>query len=602
MAIDFTAGDIIIPNKPYVDNSFPSIANQAHLKQSLATLRQLLNVPSIVLNTGNLSFPTRSFIHVRPLNQSNITFRNNRGVVLYFSNDAQLNNSFETSEAFLVDKCTIKAVNNTGSSIPKNSVVRQTGFDATLQVPEIGLADATTAENAVVFGVVREVIADGACGGVLVDGSYQEDTSSFTIGAPVYLSNTPGTIATSAGTVETIIGRILSVGTTGTISTFAVITGGGSEGGGGGGSSGFFTDGTGTNAAIGKGDTAPTAAGDNGFAQGDNVSVDVNNGFASGQDISLSSPGSATGVFAQGEQISFYGYDGGFIQGKTVAMYDVSGPGNFAQGFFIYMHNPGYGNFAQGAGLYDLDFHNGDHNFIQGGAIDIGDGGTNDLNQNLIQGSNHDVDHGVENSLIQGESVNLAADTTHAFAQGEDFTISGSQSFAQGYNITLSGNRAFAQGYEISVTGNRGFAQGQYVSVTRDDQKTWGSNRTSQGLSQFSRIIKYIQTTDVTPTALLTFTTDIYKTYSIKINVAAKNAAGSQSASFIVDQVLATREGGILTLNGDPISLTKDEIVASPWTAVLSASGFDLILTVTGEAANTVEWTCNFEFVEVYAH
>lgn len=227
MTIDFTNGDILIPNVAYVTKTLSNLTTTTTLKQALETLGGLRCVPSTVTTVGNISFPVRSFIRLVPVDTSHRFYKLGTGVIVYFDTDTQLNNSFEVSGAYLKDKCFIKALNSSGISITKGQLVRQTGFDTSIQLATIALADATTATNTVVLGVAMEDLANGEMGSILIDGSYQTDTSSFSISSQVFVSDTPGAISTTAGTVAVVCGRVLLVGLEGTISLFSTLTGGG---------------------------------------------------------------------------------------------------------------------------------------------------------------------------------------------------------------------------------------------------------------------------------------------------------------------------------------------------------------------------------------
>ena len=192
-----------------------------------------------VLDTGTTG-NGRPYLKVLTSNQANLVHRGGNGITVYFDTDTQLNNSFEYSKAFIKDKCVFKVLNSTGSAITKNSLVYQNGFDTTLQLPTIALASAAAAATSVVLGITADDIADGECGTVISEGSVILNTSGFSAeGDPVYLSDTPGATATSAGTTTVIIGRILCVGNPGSISIFSSLTSGANTGGssGGGGSS-----------------------------------------------------------------------------------------------------------------------------------------------------------------------------------------------------------------------------------------------------------------------------------------------------------------------------------------------------------------------------
>ena len=111
-----------------------------------------------------------------------------------------------------------------GSLIAKNTLVIQTGFDTAQQLATIDVADPALTSTSLVFGVTQESIADDACGSILITGSYQADTSSFSLNDNIFLG-TGGTISVTPGVVPIVIGRVLSAGVAGTISLFSALTG-----------------------------------------------------------------------------------------------------------------------------------------------------------------------------------------------------------------------------------------------------------------------------------------------------------------------------------------------------------------------------------------
>lgn len=241
MAINFSVGDYVVPNIAFIEQSLKYDTNTPTLKQSLTSLGYLTNSPSQVTATGNVGSPAVSYIRLLPVDTGNIGFNNGNGITVYFRTDTLLNNSFEISTSFIPTDVVIRCLNNTGSTIPKNSVVRQTGFDSTLQVAIIGLASASAEGTSVILGVTQEDIVTSTQGAVLVEGAYQTDTSSFALNGKAYLSNTNGAISTAAGTVTVIVGKVLSVGTEGAIllsSSASLVSSGG-----GGGSSGWTDNG-----------------------------------------------------------------------------------------------------------------------------------------------------------------------------------------------------------------------------------------------------------------------------------------------------------------------------------------------------------------------
>jgi len=284
MAINFSAGEFIVINRAYVEKILPTL-NCSCNKQTLTSLGYIGLNPSEVLATGNVSTTEiKSFIQVKPSVITNPAFRTDRGVVIYFCSDEHLNNSLEFSTAYIDDKCFVKAKNTSGGMISKGQLVRQVGFDGTDQLPTIALSDASAPSTCVVLGISVSDVADTECGSILIEGSFNGiDTSSFSaVGDIVFLSDTAGGIASTAGTEEKLVGRVMVVGTEGSISLVQTL------GGTGGGATGFFTDGTGTDAGIGKGATAPTAAGTNALAQGDGSSAGGGNSFAFGENATAS--------------------------------------------------------------------------------------------------------------------------------------------------------------------------------------------------------------------------------------------------------------------------------------------------------------------------
>jgi hypothetical protein len=170
---------------------------------------------------------------------------------------------------------------------------------------------------------------------------------------------------------------------------------------------------------------------------------------------------------------------------------------------------------------------------------------------------------------------------------------------------TLAPTTCFLQGRDNTISSaiDRAFGQGRFVKITRDDQKTWGSNRGVLGAAQTSKIVKHVQTTTASQITLLTFDLEEDKTYSIKINIAARNTTTTtEGASFILAQAVAYRDtAGSAVLVGSPVALTRADTGGGSVNllADLASSGNNLLLRVTGEAGQTYEWCADFEFVEV---
>ncbi len=74
MTINFVIGNDLVVNQSFVRESLSQGTISDTIKQALISLGNLGCDPAEVLAAGNLSFPTRSFIQLRPFNQKNITY------------------------------------------------------------------------------------------------------------------------------------------------------------------------------------------------------------------------------------------------------------------------------------------------------------------------------------------------------------------------------------------------------------------------------------------------------------------------------------------------------------------------------------------------
>ena len=333
--------------------------------------------------------------------------------------------------------------------------MRQVGFDGTEQLPTIAAASAAASTTCAVMGVCVSEVADNGLASVLIDGSFNGiDTSSFSaVNDIVYLSDTAGEISTVAGTEEKLVGRVLVVGTEGSISLVETL--GGSGGGGGG---GFFTDATGTNAGIGKGASAPTAGGANSLAQGDSSSAAGDNSFASGTNASAGGDNS----FALGTNVS-----ASSNQAAVIGQYaTASGINSFAHGYYAYSS----GNYSFASG-YNVQVSGGE-SFGQGRYVTV------QSNYSFAQGYSLDVDDTA--SFAQGYDIFIGPGDTNNLAQGTNIYIASSENvIGQGQGIDIIyGYQLFAQGYEIDGSSTVGspdfrrnvFAQGYYLTIENGTQ------------------------------------------------------------------------------------------------------------------------------------
>jgi trimeric autotransporter adhesin len=232
-----------------------------------------------------------------------------------------------------------------------------------------------------------------------------------------------------------VVARIAGVSVAdGTIILDSVTSGSGGGGG------GFFSDGVGTNAAIGKGATLPTASGENSLAQGNGSDAGGTNSVS----IGLSNNASGDASFAAG--------DGNNTEQNQTFM---QGSGNEATG-------DGYNNFLQGR---DNTMYYGYNSFIQG-YYNYLEGNTGSYNyQTFMQGSYNTISY-ADNTFAQGYSNDINTGAYNSFAQGQGNTIDAAYSLSQGRGNTISSAYSFAQGYSNSIGTPYSFAQGRGNTIT----------------------------------------------------------------------------------------------------------------------------------------
>lgn len=249
MVINFLIGDVLVVRQSYVDGTLANVSLEiggvsraSNVRATLTLLGQLNHQPATVAETGTVvtflddgeTSITRSFIRVVPTNTQNPVYNAGQGAIIYWEDDTTINNMFELSTAFLVDLQYSRAFNSSGVTLNKGLLVRVTGFNVANQVPTIALADATVTANSAVFGILEETVLNGELATVLTNGHYQGlDTTGFSLNGIVFLSDTPGGISSVAGTVTSILGRVINVASTaGAIAIRGVIPLGSGSGGG----------------------------------------------------------------------------------------------------------------------------------------------------------------------------------------------------------------------------------------------------------------------------------------------------------------------------------------------------------------------------------
>jgi hypothetical protein len=227
MAINFTAGDIVVVKQTYVQNTLGKISPVTsmgivgnNIKRTVSLLGQFKHDPIEVLGSGSVTGITDnalpivwSFIRIRPVNQQSPSYQSGAGIIIYWHDDTGINDALELSSAYVKDSQAIRCKNTSGVTIFKSAVVYSTGFDTASNLPTVALASAASSNTLAAFGLAEEEIIDGAFGTVIIDGHYQGlNTLAFNINDIVYLSDTPGQVSASQGTSPSIVGRCINIG------------------------------------------------------------------------------------------------------------------------------------------------------------------------------------------------------------------------------------------------------------------------------------------------------------------------------------------------------------------------------------------------------
>jgi len=609
-----SVGDRVIINRAYVVRILSGL-DFSNKQQTLASLGHIGENPAEVIRLGVVSAGGQNlrFVCLLPLDQNSLVYREGRGVCVYFPSTQVRDDSFELASAIINDKCFISVYNGTISAISKGEIVRQDGFDTTRQIATVDLASAISASTTNVLGVATADIASGETGAVLVEGAFCGfDTSGFSLQDTVFLSDTSGQIATVAGTNATVLGRVTNVDAS---DGCIFIT---PSFGGGGGSGGFFTDGTGTNAAIGKGATAPTASGVNSLAQGDGSSVGGDNSFAFGYNVSVSGNNS----FGQGSSLTLGSGAGNFAQGTGHTVPDTStyciqfGDNNTINASNNQIFQWGESHFVNTGNQYCAQFgdssfmgQNNTHCFQFAERSDMSDNNTYIFQfgriPNVADGNEHVFQFGEglftndNNTYIAqfGSDCSNGSNNNHIFAVGERPGVSdncnyffgfGNRAYGGDYvnfgvsfgyrsNIRDNTSHAFTFGERPIVNENCNHAVvfGYYGAIpsSRSNQFVLSSNRAGPaggfgtpntgrgrgGGAQNSKIIKYLQTTDDTTTPVITLVLEGDKAYSIQHNIVGRRSdTTGNNVSFVLNQSLITSEGAVQVNGSSASGLTFD--------------------------------------------
>jgi hypothetical protein len=382
----------------------------------------------------------------------------------------------------------------------------------------------------------------------------------------------------------------------------------------GGGGGGFFSDGAGTNAAIGKGATAPTAAGTNSVGQGDSSNATGQNSLALGDTCeALGSQTAGIGAnckvksilqdsMAQGTNqylnygVAALGYGPWFAQGQqnTVDWESKYYYSSYGGGYYLYYSSgfvQGYNNYVSWRGNQLYRYHVG--------TTVIGSRNNSFGGLNFVGGAANKV-----GSVQAGQSNNLNA-------------VFGYQTYVYGSRVA-----AFGSFHECDASLTNGHVFGDSGKIRFDAQYVWTSDRnlnsrSSAGRSQVSQIVKHFNTTATGLATLLTLPAEVRKSYMLKVEIVARLTGDSTSAGIMVLPTGASdQDGRYAIIDRDTAATTRlrnqtttdatitlDTIVSfgslAALTGQVSISGSNILIEVNPGTASSVNYTARVLLVEV---
>jgi hypothetical protein len=107
-----------------------------------------------------------------------------------------------------------------------------------------------------------------------------------------------------------------------------------------------------------------------------------------------------------------------------------------------------------------------------------------------------------------------------------------------------------------------------------------------------------VQTTDATQTTLLALSLEDTSIYWVRAKIVGRDGGGTKRAVY-VRTVMAYREGGSATLGAGGVQDDFTDETTAGWDGTFTVSSNDLRVSVTGEAATTINWACVLEFQKV---
>lgn len=251
---------------------------------------------------------------------------------------------------------------------------------------------------------------------------------------------------------------------------------------------------------------------------------------------------------------------------------------------------------------------------IIGGSGNTVDG--NNQNCVIVGGDANEINGtGVNGGVISGGTANSIASQNSFIASGSNNTIStsiGYSAILAGFSNTidtLADSCSILSGYNNLITDSAlgATAKGYYAKANKHGQHTISGGRFSvTGDAQASDFVVRRQTTNATPAEMfldgsslrLTIAPDTTWAFEIML-VARRTDADNESAAYQFFGCI-DNNGGTTALVGAVQTFTPIEDTVA-WAAAVTADNTNdaLVITVTGEAAKTINWVARVKTVEV---
>lgn len=227
-----------------------------------------------------------------------------------------------------------------------------------------------------------------------------------------------------------------------------------------------------------------------------------------------------------------------------------------------------------------------------------------------LGGTSCSISTATQSAVVAGNTNLITAGVNAAIVGGQTNTISASNSIIiGGRSCTVAFSDSFACGNSISInhTGNVIFTDDQAVAFNSvvDDEfacRFVGGYRLTEGVFKLGDSSLYIdhsntvQTVGATSQSLYLYTTTADTSYLINIDIAAKTAAGDTAV--FKSSTRVKNVAGAVTVGTPFLTGTEADAAINTATAVVAAAGGAVIaVTVTGVAAQTIEWGGTFAAV-----